>query len=294
MRPSDAAGRGPFQISEPAGLPSAANRGLDPAGFILPEVDISRIAPHYQPIVDYLRQQCRAAFVGDLHSLYLAGSIVKGTAVPGVSDLDAIAVLRLAPDAGHEALAREVERAVEARHPILTHATLDLFHCDDILSRAQRYDMGFFVKCLCACVDGEDLAADLPRYRPSRALARGANGNVRRLLTDRRERVATTDPATIAAICRGIMRKIIRTGFTLVMPRYRGWTSDLEPSVAIFAAYYPTQAAAMHDALALARTPSGDQQVVLNILDTLGIWLADEYDREILSRGRALETAVGS
>lgn len=263
---------------------NSTDRGLDHAGFIRPEVSLDRVDPLYLPVVDDFREGCRAAFAEDLHSLYLCGSVVKGTARPGMSDLDAVAVLRVAPDAGHEAVGREVARVVEKRHRFLTGASFGLFHRDVILSRAQRYDMGFFVKCLCACVDGEDLARVLPRFRPSRALARGANGNIRRLLGDRRERLATAEPDEVAFVCRGIMRKIIRTGFTLVMPRYRGWTSDLEPAVAIFSAYYPEQEVAMREALALALTPSGDRWVVLGVLNTLGSWLDNEYDREIMSR----------
>ena len=95
------------------------------------------------------------------------------------------------------------------------------------------------------------LGQRLPKYRPSVALARGTNGNIRQLLTDRRQHIIdSTDPAEVAAICRGIMRKIVRTGFTLVMPRYHGWTSDLEQAATIFAVYYPVEAAAMNEALA--------------------------------------------
>jgi uncharacterized protein len=199
-----------------------------------------------------------------------------------VSDLNALAVLRVPPTAEHEARAQAVADAVGARHPFLAGADIGLIHRDTVLSRAQRYDMGFFVRCLCACFDGDDFAAQLPRYRPCRALASGTNGNIRRLLDDRRARLAaTTGPRVVAFVCRGIMRKIVRTGFTLVMPRYRGWTSDLEPAAAIFAAYYPRQADAMRAGLALAQAPSGDPRLVLGKLDTLGAWLAEEYDRVI-------------
>jgi uncharacterized protein len=273
-------------LLEVLAMRSSTDRGLDPEGFILPEVALCRITPPYLPVVDHLRERCRETFGDALHSLYLCGSLVKGTACPGVSDLDALAVLRFAPDAEHETLARGVAKAIEERHPFLVGATVGLYHHDDVVSEPQRYDMGFFVKCLCACIDGEDLAAHLPRYRPSAALARGTNGNFRLLLDDRRQRLAdTTDPEAIAFVCRGIMRKIVRTGFTLVMPRYRGWTSDLERSAVVFATYYPEQRGAMHAALALARSPSADKRSVLAILDTLGEWLGEEYQRMIIGAG---------
>jgi uncharacterized protein len=265
---------------EPA---SAAERGLDDHGYIRPEVSLAFVAGAYRPVIAELREQNRIALGDHLHSLYLTGSVVKGTARPGVSDLDALAVVRVTPAPEHEEAAHRVARVVAERFPFLTDVSLLLFDRATVLSEAQRYDMGFFVKCLCACVDGEDLGNRLGRYRPSVALARGTNGNIRRLLADRRRRLETTiDPAEVASICRGIMRKIVRTGFTMVMPRYQGWTSDLEPAVTIFASYYPEQAGPMRVALALAQAPSTEKTRVIDLLDSMGLWLADEYDRVIM------------
>ena len=81
------------------------------------------------------------------------------------------------------------------------------------------------------------------------------------------------------------MGKIVRTGFTLVMPHWRGWTSDLDPCAEIFAQYHPDRAEAMRAARDLARNPSGDRAEVLRVLEVIGAWLADESDAEILKPG---------
>jgi uncharacterized protein len=261
----------------------SAQRGLDGRGFIRSEVSLAQVRPSYRPVIDSLRDACRSAFADQLHSLYLTGSVVKGTARPGESDLDALAVLHVAPEPAHQAAARGAAHGLEQQFRFLSDVSLLLFAWDTILSEAERDDLGFFVKCLCACIDGEDLGKRLPKYRPSVALARGTNGNIRQLLTDRRQHlIDSTDPAEVAAICRGILRKIVRTGFTLVMPRYHGWTSDLEQAATIFAVYYPIEAAAMNEALALALAPSTKKAPVLAVIDALGGWLAAEYDRVIL------------
>jgi uncharacterized protein len=261
-------------------------RGLDRHGFILPEVSLARVRSPYPPVIAVLREQCRAVFLSDLHSLYLTGSVVKGTARPSQSDLDALAVLQVAPTPADAEFVRRVGDAVAEKFPIVTEVSLLLAGRETILSEEERYDMGFFVKSLCVCVAGADLGEHLPLYRPSVALARGTNGNIRLLLEDRRRRlVSTTDPLQVAAICRGIMRKIVRTGFTLIMPRYQGWTSDLERSASVFASYYPSRSAAMQEALILAQAPSTEKTPVLALIDTLGAWLADEYDRVILGPG---------
>jgi hypothetical protein len=272
----------------------STRHGLDTRGFIRCKVSLARVRPPYDAVLAAFRETCRRTFAGELHSLSLTGSVVNGTARPGTSDLDGLAILQAPPASAHDGAARQVARELGRRFPFLSDVSILIFGRDTILSEAERYDLGFFVKCLCACVDGEDLGAQLPEYQPTLALARGTNGNIRRLLADRRDRLAATrDPAEVGASCRGIMRKIVRTGFTLVMPRYRGWTSDLEPAATIFARYYPDQGAAMRAALALARRPSTDARPVLEAIDTLGAWLADEYDRLISGPSSAIQGAVG-
>lgn len=107
-------------------------------GFILPEAALDRIPPRYAPAVDDLLGRCRAVLGADLHGLYLNGSVPKGTARPGVSDLDALAIRTTGPQEDHtEAVSRIAEETHE-RHSVLTGVFIGLFHRDLILSRAQR------------------------------------------------------------------------------------------------------------------------------------------------------------
>jgi hypothetical protein len=259
------------------------DRGLDDDGFIRPEVSLARLTAPYTPVAEHTVKVVRRHLGPRLHSLYLCGSIVKGTAVPNRSDLDALTALHGVPTDADHAAVRQAADEIGAAFPFLTDVSLGPWSAEDILSEDERYDMGFFVKCLCVRVDGEDLGASLPRYTPSLALARGANGNIGRLLADRRTRLAELDdPAAIWHLCRGIMRKILHTAFTLVMPRHGGWTSDLARSATIFGRYYPTRRAAMERVLRLAREPSGDKALVLSVLDSTGVWLVGEYERTIM------------
>ncbi len=63
------------------------------------------------------------AFVpGALHSAYLYGSIPRGTAVPGRSDLDLFLVLRAEPTAADRAAAASMERSLDDRFPEINGA----------------------------------------------------------------------------------------------------------------------------------------------------------------------------
>lgn len=78
-------------------------------------------------------------------------------------------------------------------------------------------------------------------------------------------------------LCRFFSRHLVRTGFTLVMPRWGGWTSDLAESAEIFGGYYPERAAQMRAAAVLALNPVADPAVLRAYVEDLGPWLADEY-----------------
>lgn len=260
------------------------DRGLDAEGYIRREVSAAKIAPPYTEVVDTLRALYRERDSGRLHGLYLNGSVVKGTAVPGVSDLDVLAVTREAPTEEDAETARGISAILERRYPFLSGAGILLAARDDVLSERERYDMGFFVACLCACVDGEDLGPLLPRYKPSLDLARGTNGTVGLMIARARVRLTGADgEERMTTICRGIMRKIVRSAFTLVMPRYGGWTSDLGPCARIFAAYYPAREGDVMWARNLARVPSADRARIVSVLDDFGGWLVREYERVVMA-----------
>jgi hypothetical protein len=64
-------------------------RGLNPDATIAREGALARVPGAFQPVVAAARAQLATAFGGRrMHSAYLYGSIPRGTAIPGTSDLD--------------------------------------------------------------------------------------------------------------------------------------------------------------------------------------------------------------
>jgi hypothetical protein len=138
--------------------------------------------------------------------------------------------------------------------------------------------MGWFVACLCTPLIGEDLASRLPRYRPTSLLARETNGDIGDLLPHWREELSEASTAAgRRALSRRFGRRLVRTGFTLVMPRWNGWTSDLGESAAVFGRYYPARREQMRVAAVVARSLTADPAVLDMLVNDLGPWLAAEY-----------------
>lgn len=255
------------------------DRGLRPDGTIAREGSLDRVGEAFVPVVAAARERIGAVFGPDrLHSAYLYGSVPRGTAVPGVSDLDLQLALHHPPGPAERADATALEGALDTAFPQIDGVGILLSGRRELLSASQRYDAGFFLACLCTPLIGPDLAEQLPRYRPTSLLARETNGDLARLIPGwRRAAAGAVTGAERRTLARRVGRRLVRTGFTLVMPRWGGWTSDLERSAEIFGHSYPRRAGQMRRAAATARRPAADPAALGPLIDDLAPWLAAEY-----------------
>jgi uncharacterized protein len=257
---------------------SVNGSGLDEDGYIAREGSLDKVQPEFMPVIAAARARIAGTFgAARLHSAYLYGSIPRGTAIPGLSDLDLLLALRREPDAADRADASALEAELDGSFPQVNGVGAGLASTATLLSDLERHDLGWFVACLCTPLLGDDLAARLPRYRPTSLLARETNGDLGLLLPGWRAEAARACPdAEHKALSRQVTRRLVRTGFTLVMPRWGGWTSDLARSAEVFGQYYPERAAQMRAAAAAART-TADPETLRMLIDDLGPWLAAEY-----------------
>ncbi|MFD3676059.1 nucleotidyltransferase domain-containing protein [Streptomyces sp. NPDC058613] len=254
------------------------HKGLDAYGYFEREGALGRVPAAFAGVVAAARERTAEAYGQRLHSAYLYGSVPRGTARPGRSDLDLLLALRHEPAAEDRDTAEVLARGLDEDFPVIDGVGILLYGEDTLLSEAERYDLGWFLACLSTPLLGPDLAEHLPRYRPDGLLARETNGDLAAMLPGWRDRAgAASTPEELRRLTRGFSRHLVRTGFTLVMPRWGGWTSDLAESAEVFGRYYPGRAAQMRAAAAVALDPVADPAVLRAYVDDLGPWLADEY-----------------
>ncbi|MFF8591944.1 nucleotidyltransferase domain-containing protein [Streptomyces sp. NPDC015220] len=260
----------------------APGKGLTPEGHIAREGSLARVPDAFRTVVAAARERLPEVYGTRLDSAYLYGSIPRGTARPGRSDLDLLVALRDEPTDADRQAARALGDALDQEFAQIDGVGTLLFGRERLLSDLERYDLGWFVACLCTPLLGEDLAARLPRYRPDDPLlARETNGDLALFLPRWRERISAAEDTEEARrpLVRFMSRHLVRTGFTLVMARWRGWTSDLAEMAGAFGAYYPERAAQLAAAAAYGHDPVGDPAVLRSYVDDLGPWLAGEYAR---------------
>ncbi|CAM5536830.1 nucleotidyltransferase domain-containing protein [Streptomyces avidinii] len=254
------------------------HRGLDAYGYFEREGSLGRVQNEFRGLVAAVRGRTSEAYGRRLHSAYLYGSVPRGTARPGPSDLNLLLVLHHAPSDEDRDTAEVLARGLDEDFPEIDGVDILLRDKAAVLSEAERFDLGWFLACLCTPLLGADLAEHLPRYRPDSLLARETNGDLAALLPEWRTRVReSSTPEEYRKLCRLFSRHLVRTAFTLVMPQWGGWTSDLGESAEIFGMYYPERADRLRAAADAAIDPVSDPELLRSYVEDLGPWLADEY-----------------
>jgi uncharacterized protein len=257
-------------------------RRLDPEGYIVPEADLANVQPAYRGIPEAAADLLVRELGSRLHSGYLYGSVVRGNAVPGRSDLDLVAVLWSPAEPADRLAAARVEQGLVAGFPVLAVAGVALTHLEEVRSARQRYGLQVFLRDLSVCVCGQDLRPGLPATRPSAALAAGFHEDTPAVLARARQTLrASTDPEALRRACRIATRRMVQAGFAVVMARDGAWATVLEEQAAAVGAAFPEWASAARRAAEQGRRPIADPRAVAGLLDTFGRWVEEELARVV-------------
>jgi predicted nucleotidyltransferase len=268
---------------------------IDEQGYIINDAALEKIVPPFSRAVAEMRDAYLKHLPGQIHSIYLRGSVARGQGVPDVSDLDNFAVITADPDSLDLSWCEAAAVDILRRHPFITSLGFDLESYDSIVVTDNHFnELSLQLRTQAVCLWGQDLIPTLPRYKLDVVVA---NCDICQIKPDIEEAIfelmADSSPQVTRYWCRRIMKNILRAGFSLVMLEERAYTRDLYPCYKLFARYYPEKESAMRHALELALQPSASAAEVLLFLNTFGPWLiatADHWlDRYNPSRELALK-----
>jgi hypothetical protein len=246
---------------------------VDSDGYIVGDVDPSHLKPPWDAVVREITDACRRHWGDRLHSLYVRGSLPRGLAVESVSDVDTIAVVAGDLDDLDASWIGPFLGELDSRFPFQSGAELATVPLGWLRDPSQRpvtsRAMQFTIGTNSVCVYGEDLGPSLPRFRPGSDIA-SQSWYLPRAVTEATERL---ERAFDASTVRWVMKRLLRTGFELVMEREQAYTRDLYFCWEAFSRHYPERSKPMHRALELAVAPEdGSAAEVPSLLRDLGAW----------------------
>lgn len=232
------------------------------------------LQPEFEPLVMEARAVLRAGLGELLDSLYLYGSVSRGYAQPGQSDLDLTLVLAR-PLFPQERESLECMRLqLQERYPVASKVDFDLGLRDEVLHPDNVNSWGYWLKHECRCIDGTDLALQFSAFRPSAAIARAINEGYSQALADYAHRIsAANSHEEMRRLQKEAARKLVRATNVLRPESDSYWPRTLEDHAAYFSGRYPDMAAPMAFFLKQARAPDAQATVFIEKLAWFTQWM---------------------
>ena len=250
--------------------------GLDERGFIVNPCSHSNLRDPWLGASNELKTEFLNNIGEHLHSIYLRGSVPKGAAISGLSDLDCI-VLTITPvNEIDMSWIPNFKKDFRDKYPEINDCEI---LAGEVGAFKGRQSFCFILKTQCLCIWGTDLSEELPSYKP------GVDAIVHspQLLTSieraRQELSTIEDPQRIMILCGLMSKRMLRTGYEIVMEEDGSYTRDLYPCWQIFSKYYPDRSDSMREALFYALNPTSDKTILRRIIDDLGEWLIAEISK---------------
>lgn len=214
---------------------------VDDFGQIVSEVSLDHVSPVFAPLVGAARETIPDAIGDELSSLYLYGSIPAARAVSGRSDLDLLAVLQSEPDGRTRSRIADAARQLDGRFPKqVREVSIAVTWIDEVFHGDRALGWKVFIRHLCVLLRGDDLAVELPKYRPTPEVCANLNGDAPEVLADLWRRFDTADSEEEHRRIAGMVaRKILRTGMSVVSARSGEWATSRADIASYLTLYFP-------------------------------------------------------
>ena len=248
-------------------------------GFLLNEASEENIENPWDIAVSEAKLTLLQQFGTLIRSIYVQGSVARGEAVQGSSDLDIIAIVNDSLSEPYTSFASALSKELTARYPFMTKLDLLLVPYKDLFKSRRALMTKFVIKTQGVCIYGEDIA---PFIRPYKADSRTIFQLFmikKDIITAIKNIKASKTQAETDHWCRWIMRKLLRTGFELVLLREKKYPLGLYTCYKIFSNYYPERESEMRTTLTYAISPPIKQKIARH-LNQFAPWMIREAERK--------------
>jgi len=244
-------------------------------GYIINPTSTAFIPIKWLPLVNEVVEMIKEKYGNDLHSIYLRGSVARGAAVDGFSDLD-IFVLLHQPNVRWEA-ASWLSKYSEIWSNSFGFVKKVEVMCSTFSENMYTSNpaLAMIIKTQSLLLFGSAISEKIPSFKPSKEMML----NYRWLAEDLATFFAKAKPQTEDV--QEITKVMIRCGFEIVMQRSGKYTVDLFPSYQVFAEYYPKRSSEMKSILFYYLNPAQDLEALTSILRDLGDWMVLEIKKWI-------------
>ncbi|MBV2191289.1 nucleotidyltransferase domain-containing protein [Providencia rettgeri] len=216
-----------------------------------------------------------------LHSVYVYGSVAKGCAKPQQSDLDLCIILCDGLTQLEATKLNELQIQLMIKRTEVSKIDFDIGIITDVMSEANLYSWGYWIKHHCRCIYGDDLATCFNQFTPSRAIAEAVNGDFVDVLNAYIDQINNcNDDAELTLLYRAASRKLIRSTDILRWKNDNDWPETLSEYAQKFVQRYPERQNEINYFLCQSLQPFVDVQFLEHLVQFI-CWLDVEHSNII-------------
>ncbi|UAL47116.1 nucleotidyltransferase domain-containing protein [Sutcliffiella horikoshii] len=254
--------------------------GLDENGFIVRDVDFEKIIPVYLKCVQETIVTLHLQLPNLLHSVYVYGSVARGDAKKGNSDLDILAIFNQDLHYNEQQRVKKLAESLSQKYHSLVRdvgiAKTTLDYCMD----PNNYYEQAFLRELCVCVDGEDLRGRFGPYKLTPEIAICFNGDIAEVSERYLKKLQVASWDEFHTIIQSLIRKLTRTYYSMVMARSQIWSTKLDEQAAIFLTHFPEKKKVVTNLQEWMEKAPADRIKAITILEKESEWIVNHFTKE--------------
>ncbi len=243
----------------------------DEAGYLInptkAELIPSALIPLLEAVLSTYHQLLDSSLI---HSIYLRGSVARGTYVEGISDLDTLALVH-SPGIRWAKLPGAVPAIERLQNQYHFPGDLELMLTSLTIPLVEYHPrLAFVLQSQSLCIAGTSIIPDLPKYRVSEVPRLALDWLVEDWTAFQKQQ--SPGPAD----CRRMAKLCIRAAFEWVVPRLGRYTLDLYPAVESVIEFYPERASQLRTLLAYYIIPPQPLSAFQQLIENNVRWLLAE------------------
>jgi uncharacterized protein len=249
--------------------------------YIKKEVALKKVSAKYNPIVKDVKSEL-LKFSDKIHSIYLYGSVATGKAKSPTSDLDIVVVLKTKPTSKLKPQLKDLETSLSQKYKkVFREVGFAITYKNEVLRGKESFGWRFFLTILSVKIFGDNLFQKEMKFSPTKKLARNLHSDVDKNIEEAKKKIKIANSEDAKLQIKSIMKKIIRTAFSVVMEDENYWTTNLDEMTKIFTKYYPEKKQQINTVLKMAKSKSSDRKSATLILNNFGKWVSSEYFKRV-------------
>lgn len=252
-------------------------------GFIINSCLKENVSCKWSKAVDDLVILYQRLHGDNLSSVYLRGSLPRGTMVESISDIDSFCLTKSRTDKGSQALEEEYRSVLENKYSFVNSFEIESYSSVRAL---KSRDMRFLLKTQCLCMWGVDVSTEIEPM----VISQDAMNTCLYLpkinddFLKAAEAVCTIKDAS--ELCSWIFKITLRAAFEIVMLREGKFTRDIYFCWLSYSHYYTEYSDDMKHALNLIINPISDIQQIRSFWERmLNVLLKNVHNDEHLLAG---------